>query len=1146
MGNTLIGRTLAHYKVVRQLGAGGMGEVYLAHDTVLGRSVALKVLPSRKTDLPGLRRFVEEAKAASALNHPHIATIHELQQAGGIHFIVMEYVEGETLKAKVARGPLHSAEIVKIATQIAGALDVAHSAGILHRDVKSSNIIITPRGHAKVLDFGLAKRTMWHESLADDPTWEATQSGVVVGTVPYLSPEQALGSTVDCRSDLFSLGVVLYEMATGRLPFSGSTPYETMDFIVHHEPTGIGSINPGIPAGLERLIARCLAKKPERRFQSAAELTSHLQKSETGIPAPGRHESSRNNLPQQLTRFIGRQREIAEIQHSLSDARLVTLSGPAGIGKTRLALQLAATSLGEYEDGVWLVEFASLLDAGLVPHHVASTLGVSEERGKSISGTVVDHLRNKGLLIVLDNCEHLIAACAQLADTILRSSPNVRILATSREPLSIAGEQVFRVPSLGVPDPQRPLNPENLDEHEAVELFVDRARSVKSTFAITSATAAPLAKLCAQLEGIPLAIELAASSVKVLTIEQIAARLDHRLSLLTGGSRTALPRHQTLLAAIDWSYNLLTEPEKVLFQRLSVFAGGWTLEAAETVCSGEGVDQKNVLELLTGLVDKSLVLTEERDGQNRYRFMVTLLEYAHERLLQTDEGEATHRRHAEFFAGAAAESESKLIGTDQKPWLERLSAEYDNVRAVLNWTSEHDVELGLRLAGALGRFWYLRGYLDEGRKWLAEILAAEGAQAHTTHRVKALNAAAWIAQNQGDYLSARSFSEQALTLSRESSDKRETAAALNTLAILASEEDDFTLARSLLEESLAIRRELGDTLVAVTLNNLGGLAIRQADFSAARSLLEEGLAISRQMGDRHGMALTLLNRGEVARRLGDHAAAQSLMQEGLAIARDFGEKNLITAALICLGDVARQQGDYAGARARLEEALTFSRELGDKRNIAMALLALGVVAEHHEEYATARSIFEESVVIRRGLGARAEMAVALNCLGRVTARQGDHAAALALHEEALAISRHSGARDAIAQSYNGLADLARLRADHTLALSLYRQSLALWQELGEQPELPQPLDHVGAVFAACGHHERAARLWGAAEALREMISVPRPPSEAGDYDRHVSAARAASGEEAFAAAWEQGRAMGVERAVAHALEYDEDLSAGAD
>jgi predicted ATPase len=854
------------------------------------------------------------------------------------------------------------------------------------------------------------------EPLSHDVTREVVMSEAVIGTVPYMSPEQALGKQLDHRSDLFSLGVVLYEMATGCQPFSGSTWFEAIDRTIHSDPRSITSINPKIPPSLQRLIMQCLEKRPEDRIQTAAELASELRKSESHRQFPSRSGTTRNNLPPQLTRFVGRQSEIAEIRNGLTHTRLLTLSGPDGIGKTRLALQVAADSLPEYPEGVWFVELASLADPGLVPQTVASALGLREEGGRSITDTVVDHLTQRCLLLVLDNCEHLIGACAHLTDLLLRRSPHLRVLATSREALGISGETMFRVPSLALPDPQRQSGVKSLSENESVELFVDRARAVKSTFAISAANAGSLAKLCVQLDGIPLAIELAASRMKVLSIEQIADRLHDRLHLLTGGSRTAPSRHQTLLAAIDWSYNLLTGSEKILFHRLSVFAGGWTLEAAETVCAGGSVNKANVLELLSGLVDKSLVLAEEREGQQRYRFMVTLLEYAHRRLTQTEEREAVIRRHADYFVAFAVEGESKLTSTEQKRWLDRLNAEHYNLRAVLTWALKNNAEIGLRLAGALGRFWYMRGYWDEAQRWLAEMLAAKDSLGHSAQRARALNAAARIAENLGKPDSARSFAEQALTLSRESGDKREAAMALSCLAVVAGRQGDFALTRSLLEESLTIRRELGDKVsIAQTLISVGILALRQGEFESAQSRFEDSLAISREVGDKQGIARALVNIGQVAKRLGEHALAQFLTEEGLALANEIGDKTLIPVALNSLGDLAACRGDRVAARALNSEGLEISRELGDRRLIADMLLSLGVVAE---DLPTARLLFEESLAIRRELRERPEIAIALNCLGGVRARQGDLAAGAVTARRRsgdLSAVRHQGRHRSVAQ-----------------------------------------------------------------------------------------------------------------------------------
>jgi predicted ATPase/Tfp pilus assembly protein PilF len=1109
-----------------------MGEVYLAEDTVLGRSVALKVLSSTAGVPDGTRRFVEEARAASALNHPNIATIHELGESEGLRFIVMEYVEGATLKQRVSAGPLDWSTVVALGYQIADALQAAHASGIIHRDIKSSNIIVTPHERAKVLDFGIAKRAASVQP--DDPTCEATQFGLVMGTANYMSPEQALGGVVDARSDLFSLGVVLYEMATGRLPFAGKNPYDTIDRIVRQAPEPIASISPTIPPALEQIIYRCLEKRPDDRFSSAAELRSHLSGIDNASATAVRYRLPVHSLPQQLTRFIGRQREIATIRALLKETRLVTLTGPAGIGKTRLALQTASDSLHEFVDGVHLVELGSLSDSELIPETVASALQLREERGRSITQTITDYLKQRQLLLVLDNCEHLIDACAQLVDVLLRGAPNLSILATSRESLGIGGETLFRVPPLSLPDPDPAPAVAALARHEAVELFVDRAYSVKPGFALNDGNAAAVAELCIRLEGIPLAIELAASRVKVLTVQQIAERLGDRLNLLTGGSRTAPPRYQALATAIDWSYNLLTEAEKTLFRRLSVFSGGWTLDAAESVCAGGGVDRRDVLELLAGLIDKSLVVSEEREGQERYRFMVTIQEYAAKRLEQAGEAAAVCRAHADFFLAYALQGESKLKSAEQKRWLDRLTVEYDNVRAVLSWAMKQSTGLGLHLAGGLTDFWYLHGFWNEGRRWLSEMLALAPA-ADTSHRAKALNAAALMAQFQGDGTAARSLAEQALALSRQSNEERQTAIALNTLAMIAGDHGNFALARRFFEESLAIRRALDDSaLIAGTLNNLGILACWQGEFELAQSLFDESLTMAEKAGDRHRTAIALLNRGEVANKVGELPLARSLIAQALALARDLEDRSMIPKALNALGKLALLQGDDATAAALIEESLEAFRQLGDKRWVAISVLSLGVVAQHRGRV-EARSLFEESVLLLREMGDQPELVTSLNWLGRAMARRGDYTAARALHEEALSICQEVGTPDRVPQSLAGLADVARLQADDATAAAFYQQALTIAWKLGIKPEVPKLLESLAAMVASHGELERAVRLWGGAQALRDDIAVPRASDETDEYDRHVQAARAGLHEDGFCAAWAGGQTADPSAIIADAL-----------
>jgi predicted ATPase/class 3 adenylate cyclase len=454
-----------------------------------------------------------------------------------------------------------------------------------------------------------------------------------------------------------------------------------------------------------------------------------------------------HNLPRQLTSFIGRDGEMAEIKQLLSKTALLTLTGAGGCGKTRLALQVAADVLEEFEEGVWLVELAALADSTLVPQTVAAALGVREEPGRPLTETLIDYLRPRQVLLLLDNCEHLLSASAQLADTSLRACPRLRVLVTSREGLGIAGETTYRVPSLSLPDLQHLPPVAALSQFEATRLFVDRAAAAVPSFTLNEQNAPSVAEVCYRLDGIPLAIELAAARVKALPVEQITRRLDDRFRLLTGGSRAALPRQQTLRATIDWSYDLLSEAERMLLRRLSVFAGGWTLEAAEAVGAGEGINDDEVQELLTTLVEKSLVLYEEQRGEARYRLLETVRQYSRERLLESGEMQVVCSRHASFYLNFAEQAEPELRRSDQVGWLNRLDVEHDNLRAALEWSllGDNQGEVGLRLAGALWWFWLVRSHFTEGRNWL-DAAVSRAVDAPAPDQVKVLNGAAYLAR----------------------------------------------------------------------------------------------------------------------------------------------------------------------------------------------------------------------------------------------------------------------------------------------------------------------------------------------------------------------------------------------------------------
>jgi predicted ATPase/class 3 adenylate cyclase/Tfp pilus assembly protein PilF len=817
------------------------------------------------------------------------------------------------------------------------------------------------------------------------------------------------------------------------------------------------------------------------------------------FPALRSLEATPNNLPQQATSFVGRGKEQHEVVSLLAKSRLLTLTGAGGCGKTRLAMQVAADALDHYPDGVWLVELAPLSDATIVPQSIATVLGLKEEPGTPIARTLTDYLRDKRLLLLLDNCEHLLDACARLVDAVLKRCPGVRVLASSREALAIGGEQTYRMPSLSLPDPKQASTLESVVAFEAVQLFRERARLARADFAITERNAATVASICHQLDGIPLALELAAARVRSLSVEELDGRLDERFRLLTGGSRTTLPRQQTLRSLIDWSYDLLDESARRLLQRLSVFAGGWTLDAAERVCSGDGLDEDEVFELLTSLVDKSLVVVGDASvGESRYRLLETVRQYARERLQEGSGDEATRARHRDCFLALAEQAKPRLTGPEQAAWLERLECDHENLRTALeSCLADAEPSKGLRLCGALQRFWFTRGYFAEGRAWCALFLGRPGAEAPTLERASVLGGAGVLAREQGDYAAAGTLLEGSLSIGRELHDGSGIAASLGGLGGVAREQGDFAGARALFEESLAFRRTLGDRQgIAVALNSLGLLARELGDYPSAKRFFEEGLAIDRELGDRRSIAVSLNNLGGMACDQADHAAARTLHEESLAIRRELGDRRGIASSLTNLGDIAREQGDYAAAARLIEESLAIRRELGDRRGIAISLSALGSVALYQGDPARAQALYEQSLQIQRALGDRWGVASSLNYLAHVACEQGRPVVARKLYEESLTITRDLGDRWGMAESLTGL----------------------------------------GAVALATAGPGDAARVWGAAERLREEIGAPLQTRERSRHDRKVAVARAAIGDDAaFDAAWREGRGLPLEAAVGLAL-----------
>jgi predicted ATPase/DNA-binding XRE family transcriptional regulator len=635
----------------------------------------------------------------------------------------------------------------------------------------------------------------------------------------------------------------------------------------------------------------------------------------------------RDNLPLQLTSFIGRVQETADIRRELAKTRLLTLAGPGGVGKTRLALHVAEQELENYEHGVWFVELAPLQEATLVPQLVANIFNVHENPQEPLIAALTRRLQPLDLLLILDNCEHVVAGCVDLVHRLLRACRHIVVLTTSREVLGLAGESVWRVPPLRVPEPRAAPAPERVAESEAEALFVERARAVQPSFAITTRNATALVEVCRRLEGIPLAIELAASRVNVLSLEQIAGRVATHFRFLSSKDPTAASRQQTLEKTFQWSYDLLTSVERHLLDRLSVFAGGWSLEAMEAVAGRDTMDCDKLLDLLERLIDRSLIQTvPDAICAARYRMLETIRQFARERLEATGEAHRVLWRHAHYYLEVAERGAQQFRGANQVRIAAFLELEHDNLRAALRWyIARGEVELGLRLGGALARFWLIRGHNREGRDWLEQLLelpvADTGSVPHLQVRAEALSGVGFLALRQSDFGVARDLFEESLTIRREVGDLPGVARCLSDLGVLADEQGDFVQAISLHEQSQTIRSQLDDRLaVGTSLNNLG-IAIGHR--SAVRAINGQGSETEHQQ---------------------DYARARRLVEDALAIRREFDDLNRIADSLLHLGYLADLQSDYSTARRAFEEALVIARDLGSTGSITQALQGFSVLA----------------------------------------------------------------------------------------------------------------------------------------------------------------------------------------------------------
>ena len=689
--------------------------------------------------------------------------------------------------------------------------------------------------------------------------------------------------------------------------------------------------------------------------------------------APARH--GHHNLPLQVTPLVGRDQDVASLCPLMleHEGRLVTLTGVGGCGKTRLAVGVGSTLVGSFRDGVWLVSLSPLADPLLVPQVVASVLGVRERLDRSLLPALVAHLGKRQLLLVLDNCEHLLQGCVELAETLLHGCPGVRLLATSREPLHITGERAWRVPPLAIPD-LRSISGPDVIRYAAVELFVERAVAACSDFAVTPRNAPVVATICARLEGLPLAIELAAPWVRALGVDQILERLDDAVGLLVDGSRSAPNRQRTMRATLDWSYGLLAETERVVLQRLAVFVGGWSLEAAEVVCSGSGVAPPEVLSLLTRLVDASLVQVEQQDGRARYRLLEPVRHYAHAGLMASGELDAVRRQHADFFLSFAQhwETDANVGGPGRQAAHAALDQEQDNLRAAMGWCLEQgEAEKGLSLSKAHWNFWVVRGLLTEGRGWLTRLIALPGAAEAPTLRDVALTMSATLAFRQGSYDTTLEMYREVLPRLRQADNPFVLECALMDLGFIAMHQGDYEAARRHWGESLraacAAGHRINEALASI---GSGWVALLEADYSTARAWCEKGLALSRSVADNWAVSISLTVLGHVLVQQGDLTAARRILEEGVVLHRQIGERFVLAESLHGLGQLATVEKRYMEARAALLESLRLRQDMGDPSGSADTLESIAELAAADGQPERAVQLAGAAARVREAVGAR--------------------------------------------------------------------------------------------------------------------------------------------------------------------------------
>ena len=964
-----VGHQLGNYRLLRLLGRGGFADIYLGEHVYLKSLAALKIL---RLSLTGEERsaFLKEAQTLTQLVHPNIVRVLDFAVEDDQPYLVMDYAPNGSLRDRHPAGSrLQMDSIITYVAQVASALQFAHDKGFVHRDVKPENMLLGTRSEVLLSDFGIsvfASRTEPQYS-----TNHIAQS--VAGTSRYMAPEQLQGHPQPA-SDQYALGVVVYEWLSGTSPFHGTLIEIAMQHLTM-PPTPLRKQLPELSVAIDEVVLRALAKEPEQRFPSVQDFAVALQDASTAAQTPlislAPVEDNKGVLtvikpepiwkvPATFTSIIGREQDVAAIEAMLlrPEVRMVTLAGIGGIGKTRLALQMATHMRSSFTGGVCFVRLVSISDPTLIPSVIAQTLNIQQVDSMPIFEQLKLFLHDKHLLLILDNFEQLISE-APLVEDLLAACPALKIIVTSRTVLRLRAEFEYPVDSLTVPDLELSPSETRIGRSTAVALFVQRAQMVNPNFQLTKANARTIAEICVQLDGLPLAIELAAARSRLLPPQALLIRLSQRFAVLTGGAVTLPVHQQTLHNTLKWSYDLLDANEQQLFRRLAVFERGWTLEAAEALgnANREVQDDLTILDGIASLIDKSLIRQIEREGiEPRFLMLMTVREYGLECLSESGEEDFTRLAHAEYYLALVEEAEPHLKDAQQLMWLRRLDRELDNLRIALSWLIEHEkVEMALRFCGALWWFWQMRGYWSDGRRWLKTVLALPGAEARTALRAKVLSAAGELATDQGDLQEARLLLTESVTLCHELDDNRALVRPMSTLGRVMAEQGDQAAAASLMKECITLCRKLGSTWeLSRSLLTLGYIVWLEGDLKQAIALTQESLMLARELGDKSQAAHALNNLGHLYWDQGDLVQAKAHAEEGLMLLRETGSKALIFTTLETLGSILLSQGDFERAKALHTEGITLGKELGNERQIAWQLVGLArvAVAQNQLMYAT--------------------------------------------------------------------------------------------------------------------------------------------------------------------------------------------------